>query len=497
MRLAALGLYHESNTFSPIPGDLEQFTRAGIARGPEIIERYATSHATMGGFLEAGEQPGVEIVPLVFARITPMGTITADAFERIAGEMLRSLDRHGPWDGVLLAQHGAAVSEHHADADGEIVARVRRVVGPGTPIGLALDMHANVSPRMVEHATVTVAYRTNPHVDARERGRECADLIVRTARGEIAPVQALRTPPLVIDILRQDTGQQPMCDLLADADTAAARHGLLSTSVLEGFPYADVAEMGMSFIAVHDGDRADAEAVAGWLASRAWRRRAACVGRATAPRDALEAAAGAPAGPVVLMDVGDNIGGGGPGDSTVLLELALRSGVPRYLQTLYDPGAVRACWDAGAGAAVSIAVGAKTDDRHGRPVRLDAQVRTLSHGRFEEAQPRHGGFRFFDAGPSAVLETAGGQVVVLTSERVQNTSLEQFHALGIAPERMQVIVAKGVNAPRAAFAPIATAIVLVDTPGVTSADLSRFAYRHRRRPLFPFEDPGAGGITAA
>jgi microcystin degradation protein MlrC len=146
---------------------------------------------------------------------------------------------------------------------------------------------------------------------------------------------------------------------------------------------------------------------------------------------------------------------------------------------------------------VSIAVGAKTDDRHGRPVRLDAQVRTLSHGRFEEAQPRHGGFRFFDAGPSAVLETAGGQVVVLTSERVQNTSLEQFHALGIAPERMQVIVAKGVNAPRAAFAPIATAIVLVDTPGVTSADLSRFTYRHRRRPLFPFEDPGAGGITAA
>jgi microcystin degradation protein MlrC len=490
MRLAALGLHHESNTFSPIPGDLDQFRRAGIAGGAQIVDRYATSHATMGGFLEAGEVPDVDVVPLLFAMITPMGTITAEAFERITGEMVQLLDEHGPWDGVLLAQHGAAVSEDHPDADGEITARVRQVVGPSTPVGMALDLHANVSQRMIDHTTVTVAYRTNPHIDARERARECAELIVRTVRGELDPVQALATPPVVIDILRQDTAQQPMRGLIDEADTVATLLGMLTTSILEGFPYADVAEMGMSVIAVHDGDQHAADAAARRLAARMWGCRREFIGHATPPLEALKAAAKAPAGPVVLMDVGDNIGGGGPADSTVLLEHALALDIPRYLQTLYDPKAVRACWAAGVGAAVTVRVGAKTDDQHGQPVRLSARVRTLSDGLFEEPEPRHGGFRFFDAGPTAVLETAGGQTIALTSERMANTSLQQLYALGIDPTRMQVIVAKGVNAPRAAYEPIASEIVLVDTPGVTSADLSRFTYHHRRQPLFPFEDPG-------
>jgi microcystin degradation protein MlrC len=493
MRLAALGLHHESNTFSPIRADLDQFRRAGVARGTDVVERYATSHATMSGFLEAAG-PDVDVVPLLFATLTPMGTITAEAFERITDEMLRLLQERGPWDGILLAQHGAAVSEEHPDADGEIAARVRRIVGPDTPIGMALDMHANVSQRMIDHTTVAVAYRTNPHVDARARARECANLIVRTVRGEIRPVQALAMSPLVINILQQDTSQQPMCGLLADADAAAARPGMLSTSVLEGFPYADVAEMGMSFLAVHDGDPSVARDAAWRLAARAWERRDSFVGQAASPVPALKAAAHAPAGPVVLMDVGDNIGGGGPADSTILLEHTLTLGIPHYLQTLYDPKAVRACWAAGAGATLAVRAGAKTDDRHGRPLRLSAHVRTLSDGRFEEPEPRHGGQRFFDAGPTAVLETAGEQTIVLTSERVPNTSLQQMHALGIDPTHMQVIVAKGVNAPRAAYSPIAAEIVLVDTPGVTSADLSRFTYHRRRRPLFPFEDPGAAWL---
>jgi microcystin degradation protein MlrC len=496
MRLAALGLHHESNTFSPLPGNLDQFRRAGIARGSQIVDRYATSHATMGGFLEVGEVPDVDVVPLLFAVITPMGTITAEAFERITGEMMQLLEEQGPWDGVLLAQHGAAVSEGHPDADGEIATRVRQVVGPETPVGMALDLHANVSQRMIDHTTVTVAYRTNPHIDARERARECADLIVCTVRGEIRPVQALQTPPVIIDILRQDTAQQPMRGLIDEADAVAALPGMLSTSVLAGFPYADVAEMGMSVIAIHDGDQYAADHAARQLADRMWRCRREFIGYGTPPLEALKAAAEAPAGPVVLMDVGDNIGGGGPADSTVLLEHALALGVPRYLQTLYDPKAVRACWAAGVGAAVTVRVGAKTDDQHGQPVRLSARVRTLSDGRFEEPEPRHGGFRFFDAGPTAVLETADGQTIALTSERVANTSLQQLYALGIDPTRMQVIVAKGVNAPRAAYEPIASEIVLVDTPGVTSADLSRFTYHHRRQPLFPFEDPGDAWLAA-
>src|SRR5262245_16479617 len=160
MRFAVLGVSHETNTFSSRPTTYAHFERSGIARGDEIRRRYRESRATPAGFFDAGERLGVEMVPLVFAITEPMGTITADAFDRIVGEMLERLRAEGPWDGVLLAQHGAAVSERHPDMDGEIVARVRALVGPGMPVGLAIDMHANVSPRMVEHATVTVIYRT-------------------------------------------------------------------------------------------------------------------------------------------------------------------------------------------------------------------------------------------------------------------------------------------------------------------------------------------------
>jgi microcystin degradation protein MlrC len=215
MRFAMLGVSHETNTFSSRVTTYAHFERSGILRGDEIRRRYRESRATLAGFIDASERLGVEVVPLVFAITEPMGTITADAFDRIVGEMLERLRAGGPWDGVLLAQHGAAVSERHPDMDGEVVARVRALVGPDVPVGLALDMHANVSPRMVEHATVTVIYRTNPHLDARPRAEECAELVVRASRGEIRPVQALATPPLVINIVRQCTDEEPMRSVVA------------------------------------------------------------------------------------------------------------------------------------------------------------------------------------------------------------------------------------------------------------------------------------------
>jgi len=189
----------------------------------------------------------------------------------------------------------------------------------------------------------------------------------------------------------------------------------------------------------------------------------------------------------VLMDVGDNIGGGSPADSTILLEAAQRLGVRRYLQTLRDPDAVSTCVAAGVGATVSLEVGGKTDDLHGRPVVVTGTVRRISDGRFEEPTPIHGGFRFFDGGPTVVLETTDDHTLVLTTRLIGNTSIQQMYSVGVRPEAMHVVVAKGVVSPRPAYEPIAAQIVLVNTPGVTTSDLSRFTYSHRRRPLYPFE----------
>jgi microcystin degradation protein MlrC len=300
-------------------------------------------------------------------------------------------------------------------------------------------------------------------------------------------VQAMETPPLVINIVKQFTGMEPLKSLMAECEELIARPGILSASVVQGYPYADVPEMGMSFVAVHDGDRDAARAAARWLAGRAWERRAEFVGDTPAPDDALRHAMVAPSGPVVLMDVGDNIGGGSAADSTILLEAAQRLGVRSYLQTLYDPEAVAACVAAGVGETVTLAVGAKTDALHGKPVTVTGRVRVISDGKFEDPRPTHGGWRFFDGGTTVVLETTDYHTLVLTSARIGNTSIEQMYSVGVWPENKQVVVAKGVISPLAAYAPIAAEIVMVNTPGVTSSDLSSFAYRHRRRPLYPFE----------
>jgi microcystin degradation protein MlrC len=371
--------------------------------------------------------------------------------------------------------------------DGEIVSRVRALVGPRMPIGLSLDMHANVSRRMVEEATATVIYRTNPHLDPRPRALECAELIVRTIRAEVRPVQALETPPLVINILRQSTDEFPMRALVEAVQETCRRGGILSASVAEGYPYADVTEMGMTFLAVADGDPALARDAARRLALRAWEARAEMRGQAPSPEAAMRHAAAAPRGPVVLLDVGDNIGGGSPADSTVLLAEARRQGVSRLLQTLYDPEAARAAIAAGVAATVTLHVGAKTDRNHGAPVEVRGRVRLIADGRYEEPTPTHAGFRFFDGGPTVVLETDDAHTLVLTSRRVGNTSIQQMYSLGIRPETYRVVVAKGVISPRPAYAPIAAELIAVDTPGVTAADLSRFTYRRRRRPLYPFE----------
>jgi microcystin degradation protein MlrC len=491
MRLAALGMAHETNTFSRTPTDYAAFEQSGILRGDEIVHQYANSHATMAGFLDARKAPDVEVVPLLFTFTEPAGTITSDAFERICGEMLDLLRRHGPWDGVLLAQHGAAVSDNFSDMDGEVAARVRGLVGPNVPIGMAPDMHANLSPKMIESVTATVVYRTTPHLDPRPRGLECADIIIRTIKGEIRPVQALEMPPVVLNIIKHFTGEEPMRGIMADVEEVIGRHGMLSASVAEGYPYADVEEMGMSFLAISDRDAAAAREAAAWMARRAWSKRAQFEAPTPSPEAALAAAMAAPNGPVVLMDVGDNIGGGSPADSTVLLEAARRLGVRSYLQTLRDPDAVSACVAAGVGSTISLEVGGKSDEMHGRPVAVTGVVRCISDGRFEEPGNIHGGFRFFNGGTTVVLETEDDHTLVLTTRLIGNMSLQQMYSVGVRPESKHVVVAKGVHSPRPAYEPIAAQVVFVNTPGVTSSDLSRFTYQHRRRPLYPFEPDAA------
>lgn len=487
MRIATLGLVHEANTFSPILADHQLYEDGGVLRGAEIVAQHATAATTMGGFLAAGRWPNVTVDPLVFAYVNPIGPITRDVFGQLLGEMRDRLENRGPWDAVLLALHGAAVAEHIHDADGEIAQQVREIVGPDVPVGATLDLHANISRRLTEALTVTTVYQTNPHVDAFEQAITCAELIVRTARGEIAPKQALVEVPVVVNIARQDTSERPMTDLIAAAADVGKRPGMLWAGVVEGFPYADVPQMGMSCVAVHDGDRDAATSAAAELAAEVWSRRDDLQARGLSVAEALDIARREPRRPVVLLDVGDNIGGGAPGDSTEILAEAVRSGFRSLLLTLWDPEAVRRCVAAGVGAQVTLTVGARHPHSAGEPVPVIGRVRRLSDGRFEDSTPTHGGFRFYDMGPTAVVETTGEHTLVLTSKQTMNSSLQQLRSVGIEPKHFRAIVAKGVNSPRAAYGPIASRMLVVDTDGITAMDLASFTYRNRRKPLYPFE----------
>jgi len=518
MRFAILGISHETNTFSKVPATYEKFEEALMLRGQEIVKQYIDAEYTMTGYLQAAEEFGFEAVPLMYANTGPIGTITKDAYDRITTEMFGLLRDQGPWDAVLICNHGAAVSEEFPDMDAEFTRAVREIVGPDVPVGMTLDMHSNISKETVANTDVCVVWRTCPHLDCRQRGRKTAELIYRTVVGEIKPVQYIELVPMLVNIVKQFTGQEPMKSLVDDCVEANEREGILDTSIAEGYPYADVEEMGMSWIAISDGDAESAKETAKWMAARAWEVRAELNRPVPSIEEALNMAeeryvgpkpegvenflpddgsALAEAedsehshlGPIVLMDVGDNIGGGSSADSTHIMKVAREMGIEGYLQTLYDPEAVKAMVAAGVGAEISLEVGGKTDEMHGEPVLITGTVANIDDGPYEETRPTHGGFKFYDDGQRVRFDTVDGMTILLTTNRSGNTAREQMYSMGINPEDYRIVVAKGVSSPRPAYQPIAAEIIIVNSPGVTSADLDTFTFNRRRIPLYPFEDP--------
>jgi microcystin degradation protein MlrC len=495
MRIAVSGFLHESNTFNPLPTDRAAFASQGLAFGPALLDEWRDAHHEVGGFLEAAAVEGFEAVPLLMAWATPSGPVRDDVYDEITSALLDGVRRERP-DGLLLALHGAMVAESHPDADGETVARLRRALGPDFPIVLTLDLHGNLSPRLIEGCTAAVAYRTCPHVDQRACGRRAARLLARTLRGEVRPVTALARPPLIVNIMAHDTSLEPLKGLMDEARALEDRPGILAASLLPGFAYADVPQMGPSIVVVADGDRALARREADHLAGRLWEARERLTARLPDAAAAVAQALGAERLPVVLVDTGDNVGGGSAGDGTVLLAAMLRQGATDGVVCLYAPDEVKQCAAAGVGAAVALRVGGKVDRRHGDPIAVAGRVRVLHDGTYVEPEVRHGGKRCNHMGLTALVEGPGRNLLVLTSQRHPPFSLGQLTCLGIRPERQRLLVVKAAIAYKAAYAPVAGTVIAVDTPGLTAVNPERFAYRHVRRPIYPL-DPVAGPRSPA
>jgi microcystin degradation protein MlrC len=489
MRSAIGGISHETNTFSTLPTDLSLFERRGVHGGEALIPAFAGTKTILGGFLDGARSEGFEAVPTMLAEAAPSGTVTAEAFDQLTAMLVEGLREARPLDGVLLELHGAMVAENARDGDAEILRRVRDVVG-SIPIVGVLDLHANISEGMVALADALVGYDTYPHVDMYERGLEAAALITRIVRGGLQTARALRKPSLMPPLPKQcTTYETPMRALIELAHRREREPGMVSVTVTAGFPYADVPEAGLGVLAIAAGDQARADAVADEIAALAWARRHEFVIRCTPVEEALEIAAAAldgDSGPVVLADTADNPGAGAPCDGTILLAGLLERGVQNAaLGALWDPQAVQICRVAGVGATVELELGGKTDDMHGVPLTVSGTVRLLSDGRFKNLGPMNTGAET-RMGPTALLAIDGVDVVV-TSNRVQALDAGLFLSQGISPSRKRVLVLKSSVHYRGAFEPLASRVVEVDTPGLSNSDLSRYPYRHVRRPIFPLD----------
>ncbi len=484
MRIAIAGFMHESNTFNPLKADRTAFAAQCLKFGPEFVDEWRDAHHEMGGFIEGVSRFGYELLPVGMAWATPSGPVTDEVFDEVSSAIIARLSRQAP-DGLLLALHGAMVSESHLDADGEILRRIRQAVGPDLPVVVTFDLHGNLSQQMIDHCTAAIAYRTNPHVDQRECGLRAASLLLRILKREIArPVQALVKPPVIINLAVQDTSREPLRSFFQQVRALEERPGVAAASFALGFPYADAPQMGPSVLVVAHGDADLAQREAEGLAQSIWNGRERMAVQLPEAREAVEQALKSQSLPVILVDFGDNVGGGSAGDGTVLLRELLRQGATDALVCLYDPDAVQSCAAASVTGSVSMTVGGKVDRLHGEPVEVSGRVRVLHDGTYLEPRVRHGGRRINHMGLTALVELEDRNLLVLNSLRHPPFSLGQLTCLGIRPEGQRIIVVKAAIAYKAAYAPVAGTIIEVDTPGLTAVNPARFDYRHIR-PMYP------------
>lgn len=487
MRVGIVSIQHESITFMPEPTVLRNFEVDTLLRGADVTRVYESSFHEVGGFYAGLKEAGHTPVPLLMALALASGTIAADTFDTLLRMLDEELDRAGPLDALLVAPHGAGVSEAHPDMDAYWVERLRKRFGTKVPIVVTLDPHANVPQRLADACDAMISYRTNPHLDQFETGLKAARLLNRMLRGEVRPTQALAIPRLQMSIDRQETAVAPCRPLYALAEEIMQRPGVLSASIALGFPYADVPQLGSTMWVVTDDDLALARRCADELADYLIAHRAEFKHGLLDPEAAVREIA-ATDERVCLLDVGDNAGGGGPIDGTILPQLLHDHGVARSLVLLYDPAAQDVARRAGVGNRVALKIGAKSYPGMGRPLEVTATVRSLHDGKFHDPIASHGGRTDYDMGPTTLVETDRGMTIMLFSIRIPPYSLQQVLSCGLDPQQFRVFLAKGVNAPLGAYRPVVSRFIRCNTPGPTCADMTQLPFQRRPRPLYPFEE---------
>ena len=497
MRLALGGFALETVTFMPGENGLAEFEAVAL-RGERLLSSLRGSSSPAGGMIDACEEAGVELLPLVHTDTGAGPPASEEAFQHYLDEITEGIlggistrvetahtGASSSLDGVLLFLHGAMATPERPHAELDFLQLLRERIGPELPISLAMDLHGNIDPDILEHVTALFSYHHSPHIDMAETGRRAATALIRTLRGEIQPRVTLRKVPLVLPSIFTATEKEPLAAIMAAArDWERQAPGFLDLSIFTGFAYADVPQVGFTVVAVSDGETEWAgravDDLAGRIAEQRERlyAREPVLGVEEGVSQALASIAGG-ATPVVLLEHADR-----GNDSTYTLRRLLReTGLRAAVPYLCDPLSVEIALRAGPGARVELEVGGRSSPQAGGPVKVTGTVRWAGEKSYVGTGPLRKGVPV-DLGPTAVID-ADGIVLILTSASLTALDLDPFGQFGLNPREFDLILLRSKTHFRAVYEPLASEIIIIDTPDWGPADLTTLPYRNVRPGVYP------------
>ena len=488
MRVLIAMMKHETNTFSPVLTDLTRFKNWAYYTGTDVLDQFGDTNTPTGAYIDHARKRGCEMVTPLATEAMPSGPVQRAVYEDMVETILEPIEAE-PFDLALLDLHGAMVAEHEPDGEGCLLSRIR-AIQPDLPIAVTLDLHCNLTQRMVDNCTMMIGFKTYPHVDMYDVGDQISKVMFRTLEGEVSPVMVWDNRPILAQTLCMGTADVPMSGL-QDMTRKLEREGILAATFFGGFPMADIRDAGVSAVVVGDGDNAQARSACNRLLDAAWddRTRFIYTGR---PLDlAVSEAKEHTEGPTLLLDHADNVGSGGTADvMEVIREVHNQNLENVAVGVVWDPVAVRMMQETGLGNRVSIELGGKTDmpsiGRLGEPWYVEGRVISLNDGKWTVEGPMYTGVEV-STGPTAVLDTGRMRIVVVSFHHEPwDTGI--FSNNGIDPIQCRYLLLKSRIHYRAGFQPLARATICCDGHGVTTSRNDHLHYEALRRPIYPLDD---------
>ncbi len=488
LRIAVGQISSESNHFVRGLCELDFFRKTGyLVEGQDLFTLAGKDNEIAGALAILTQVANVEVVPLLAARANSSGPLSAVCYQTLKERLLAALRAAGPVDGIFLSHHGSMAAAHEDDPEGDIAAAVREIVGAHAPIVMTLDLHGNVTRRMVEHCTAILGYEHYPHDDVFSTGERGARLLLRAVRREIKPVIGHAKLPLILTAFNASTaGDGPFAQLMNQAKALETAPGILSTSLFFVGSYIDMPDMGCSALVVTDGEPDRAVQEASRFAQAFWAQRWAFTVDALNVAEAVQRGRAIKDGPVLLLDTADTTGGGAAGDGIGLVRGLLAVGVTEpCLAMVVDPEAVQVCLQQGIGREVTLDLGHKLDPRWGEPLHVTGRVLRMVAGEFRYTGGILGG-SIATMGPSVVLAIGSIQVLIM-SYPTYDWADEQYRAAGLQPENAKFVGVKNMMNFRFGYRDQLKGYFVLDLPGPTPADMRLLPFQRIRRPVFPLD----------